>query len=566
MRYSQLSSVLALAVTASASADSSCRCFPGDACWPAKAKWDVLNSTVGGALIKTTPLASVCRGLTFSEAACSDLKVAWPNPDPHYELPASPWAPLFQDRACTPFSGPDANCTMDKYVAYSVAATTLSDVISTVNFARDNNIRLVIKSSGHDLLGKSRGPGALELWTHKMNDITFLTHASEHYSGPAVKLGAGVQGNQILEAANARGMVALSGTCAGVSPAGGYAQGGGFSMLSTQYGLAADNVLEWEVVTSDGRHVIASPTHQPDLYWALSGGGGSTYAAVVSMTYKTFVDTKVGSVNVTLLPSADNPDTYWDAITSFHKHSVTWTSEAGAGVVAFFGAGGFQLFPLTLSNATAAEALAVVQPWLDDLEALNATYLVDSTTSPTFLDHFARYFGPLPYGNIWLGQVQSGRLVPRATIADNLDELISAYQNITSLGPYSVSITGLDVSSTKRVAPNAVLPQWRTTAHEVFVFQPWDFDAQSWESNYAIQAQLTNVVDPLLLSVMPESGGYLNQANPEHKTWKKDFYGVNYDRLRKVKAEYDQADLFYAPTAVGSDEWKADARGRLCKV
>jgi hypothetical protein len=456
---------------------------------------------------------------------------------------------------------------MGNYVAYSVAATTLSDVISTVNFARDNNIRLVIKSSGHDLLGKSRGPGALELWTHKLNDITFLTHASQAYSGPAVKLGAGVQGNQALEAANKKGLRVLSGSCAGVSPAGGYAQGGGHSMLSTTYGLAADNVLEWEVVTSDGRHVIATPTHEQDLYWALSGGGASTYAAVVSMTYKTFVDSKVGSVNVTLLPSTKYPDAYWNGITAFHKRSVTWTDKAGAGVVAFFNAGGFQLFPLTLANATAKEALAVVQPWLDDLKALNATYTVDSHTSATYLEHFVRYFGPLPYGNIWLGQVQSERLVPRATIAGNLDKLIKAYKTITSLGAYSVSITGLDVSSTKRaVADNAVLPQWRTTAHEMFVFHPWNFTAETWALNYALQAELTNTVDPLLLSVMPESGAYLNQANPEHKTWKKDFYGVNYDRLRKIKAKYDKADLFYAPTAVGSDEWTADNRGRLCKA
>jgi hypothetical protein len=456
---------------------------------------------------------------------------------------------------------------MEKYVAYSVAATTLSHVISTVNFARDNNIRLVIKSSGHDLLGKSRGPGSLELWTHKISDISFLTYASEAYSGPAVKLGAGVQGNQALEAANAKGLRVLSGSCAGVSPAGGYAQGGGHSMLSTTYGLAADNVLEWEVVTSDGRHVVATPTHHTDLYWALSGGGGSTYAAVVSMTYKAFSDTKVGSVNVTLLPSADNPDAYWDAITAFHKHSVSWTDEAGAGVVAFFNAGGFQLFPLTLSNATAEEALAVVQPWLDDLDAFNNTYSVDSTTSATYREHFVRYFGPLPYGSIWLGQVQSERLVPRATIADNLDELISAYKTITSLGAYSVSITGLDVSSTTRaVADNAVLPQWRTTAHEMFVFHQWDFSAATWAPNYDVQAELTNTIDPLLLSVMPESGAYLNQANPEHKTWKKDFYGINYNKLRAIKAKYDEADLFYAPTAVGSDEWTVDDRGRLCKA
>ncbi len=55
-------------------------------------------------------------------------------------------------------------------------------------------------------------------------------------------------------------------------------------MLTPLHGLAAGNVLEWEVVTADGSLTVASPSHDPDLYWALSGGGGGTYAVVVLMT------------------------------------------------------------------------------------------------------------------------------------------------------------------------------------------------------------------------------------------------------------------------------------------
>lgn len=89
MRFSRLASphalalCIALSVAAGAYADS-CRCFPGDSCWPSTAKWNVLNSTVGGALIKTSPLAPACRGRSYNEATCNDLKVAWPNPDPQY--------------------------------------------------------------------------------------------------------------------------------------------------------------------------------------------------------------------------------------------------------------------------------------------------------------------------------------------------------------------------------------------------------------------------------------------------------------------------------------------------
>ena len=56
--------------------------------------------------------------------------------------------------------------------------------------------------------------------------------------------------------------------------------------MSSKYGLAADQVLEWEVVTGDGKHVVASPAENADLHWAFSGGGGGTYTTVLSMTAK----------------------------------------------------------------------------------------------------------------------------------------------------------------------------------------------------------------------------------------------------------------------------------------
>ena len=64
---------------------------------------------------------------------------------------------------------------------------------------------------------------------------------------------------------------------------GGYVQGGGHGPLAASYGLAADNTLEFEVVTVDGRHLIASPIQNSDLYWALSGGGAGNYAVVLSL-------------------------------------------------------------------------------------------------------------------------------------------------------------------------------------------------------------------------------------------------------------------------------------------
>jgi FAD/FMN-containing dehydrogenase len=82
----------------------------------------------------------------------------------------------------------------------------------------------------------------------------------EYYTGSTVKVGAGVVGYEILKAASAQGLVVVSGECPTVGLAGGYTQGGGHSALSTEFGLAADQTLEFEVVTAAGELVTARKT------------------------------------------------------------------------------------------------------------------------------------------------------------------------------------------------------------------------------------------------------------------------------------------------------------------
>lgn len=122
----------------------------------------------------------------------------------------------------------------------------------------------------NSLLGKSTGKGGLGLWMHNLNSkIVIQNYQSSTYSGPAIKLGAGVLGEEALLAAHQVGYRVLAGSCPTVGLTGGYSQGGGHSLLTSKYGLAADNVLEREVITADGTYLIASPTQNTDLFWAL---------------------------------------------------------------------------------------------------------------------------------------------------------------------------------------------------------------------------------------------------------------------------------------------------------
>jgi hypothetical protein len=113
-----------------------------------------------------------------------------------------------------PENGSNGTCTLGGYASYSINVKTIAQIQLGVNFARNMNLRLVIKNTGHDYIGKSSGAGALTLWTHNLKEIKFMSNYSNaEYSGPAFKAGAGVQGFEILEAARDNGVTVLAGIC-----------------------------------------------------------------------------------------------------------------------------------------------------------------------------------------------------------------------------------------------------------------------------------------------------------------------------------------------------------------
>lgn len=138
----------------------------------------------------------------------------------------------------------------------------------------------MLNQPGHDFSGKSAGANSLSIWTHGLNDIDFLPkYKANGYSGPAFKVGAGVQIRDIYKAAYDQRLVVVGGEGMTVGYAGGYLQGGGHSPLSSILGMGADHVLEIGVVTGDGRFVTASSAENADLFWALRGGGGGKLRA-----------------------------------------------------------------------------------------------------------------------------------------------------------------------------------------------------------------------------------------------------------------------------------------------
>jgi FAD/FMN-containing dehydrogenase len=179
-------------------------------------------------------------------------------------------------------------------VARAVAGESPDDIADVVRFVRERGLRLAIKNTGHDYLGRSSGSDALLLWTHPMRQVS--VHNSFTPAGmppdaepniPAVAVGAGARWLEVYQALGPHRRLALGGGCTTVGAAGGFIQGGGFGSFSKAHGTAAGNVLEMDVVTADGERVVASAHSHPDLFWALRGGGGGTFGVVSSVTYRT---------------------------------------------------------------------------------------------------------------------------------------------------------------------------------------------------------------------------------------------------------------------------------------
>ncbi|RAH43074.1 FAD-dependent oxidoreductase [Aspergillus brunneoviolaceus CBS 621.78] len=543
---------------------SQCRCMPSDPCWPTTSEWSHFNSTVGGRLIKTVPLAAPCFDPNYNAADCQYLRDEWTQPALHDASSSSIMAAAVANESCDPFAASTGTCRLGNMVSYAVNVSSPAEIAQTIAYAAEKNIRLVIRNTGHDYMGKSTGAGGLSIWTHHLKNITVHDYSSPHYTGPAVTIGAGVQGEEVYAALHKSNLIVVGGECATVGPAGGYTQGGGHSALSSHYGLAADQTLEWEVVDGQGRQLRASPTENADLYWALSGGGGGTYGVVTSMTVKVFPDfPTVGVVLEFAAQDASDLDPFYQAVEYYHSLVPSITAAGGMAIARVMNAS-FLLTPLTLPNATLQRALDLLSPLTAKLDSLNITYAMNLTHSPSYVDHYNTLIEPNPTQLVENGQY-GGKLIPLEVIEKSNANLTAAVRSITQDGAVFVSIA-LNVSAAVTgPTNNSVLPSWRTAAMDVILSTSWPDHANLGKMKQ-LADQMTQKWVPTLEALTSDPGCYMNEADPQQPNWKEAFYGPNYNRLLAIKKQYDPQDSFYAWTAVGSDNWVQEADGRLCRA
>jgi FAD/FMN-containing dehydrogenase len=264
------------------------RVRPGMPGWPTDADWASLKQAVGG---------------RFSPVSQPDFA----NPEVH-KLLSDPF--YIGDQPGLTQSSGWLEAWRSSPSAYVVTAESAADVAAAIRFARVHNLRLVVRGGGHSYLGTSNAPDSLLIWTRPMNDITvhgaFTPQGSIAAPVPAVSAGAGCIWLHIYQVVTGgAGRYVQGGGCTTVGVPG-LVQGGGFGQFSKAYGTAAASLLEAEIVTADGQIHIVNQAREPDLFWALKGGGGGTFGVITRVTLATHeLPTTFGTVHFDLRARSD---------------------------------------------------------------------------------------------------------------------------------------------------------------------------------------------------------------------------------------------------------------------
>ncbi|PQE31457.1 fad binding domain-containing protein [Rutstroemia sp. NJR-2017a WRK4] len=566
----------------SASARSSgtgCKVFPGDHNWPKEEVWELFNILLGGALIKTVPIAASCYyGEHYDAAKCAYVTENWTNSTMHELDPTSMMSPIYQGLTCMPTTSPNGTCTLGGYPYYAVNATNVAQIQLAVNFARNTGIRLVIKNTGHEFSGKSGGAGALSIWTHWLDKIKYegddYTDESFPYTGPAFTSGTGVIGRDIMAAAHKEGMVVVGGEAVDVGVMGGFIQGGGHGPMTSVHGLGADQMLSARIVTADGRFVTASSTENSDLFWALRGGGPGTWGVATSITIKAFPTTPVTVVTFSFTSSEYvSDDAFWLGVRAYWDNFITYNN---AGIYSYFfifppaafGVNYFLMSPFWAPNHTLAETQALLAPWFDVLTSLNITFTPVYNTYDTLYEGWAASFAQETVGSD--DAIVGSRLFLQSYLEDpvtfntTFDAWSGSARNNGSL------LVGFNINAPNKYnVSNAVLPAWRQTTLHSMQGTSWT-DPADYTTKAAARAKLSEL-QLVWKAATPGTGAYLGECDIEEVDWQESFYGANYERLLSIKRATDPWNLFWAKTGVGSEVASVrssdaipDENGRLC--
>jgi FAD binding domain/Berberine and berberine like len=566
---------------------------PSDAGWPSKEAWKRLNDAIGGNLLPVDfPIAACTSGGASTE--CKRILESLKNP---YYIGDQPGV-------TQTLGWIDAWTT--KPSVYAVAARNADDIAAGVNFARENNLRLVVKGGGHSYQGTSNAPDSLLIWTRHMHDIethaTFVPHGCEstHRPQPAVTLGAGTIWMQAYDAVTTKaGAYVQGGGCTTVGVAG-LIQSGGFGSFSKHYGLAAAGLLEAEIVTADGKPRIANACTNPDLFWALKGGGGGSFGVVSKLTLRVReLPEFAGGADFKIKAASD--ETFRRLIRQFVSFYREALFNDHWGEQAHVAPDNSLTVSMVSHGLDTKQSQKAWQPFLDWLARSPAAYSmlappdIGSMPARRWWDvewrreHQQHVFiadsrpgsGP---NNVWwkgdggqVGWVVYGfesLWLPASLLESDSQELLAN-------GLFAASRRSeveLHFNKGLAGAPQEAVEAAKDTAMNPAVLSAFALAIVADGQGPAYPGIPNHEPDVLrgrkaadsvrrclseLRAIAPNGGAYVSESNFFETEWQRSYWGSNRDKLAETKKKYDPTGLFFVHNGVGSEQWSADGFTKL---
>jgi FAD/FMN-containing dehydrogenase len=563
------------------------RVRPGDADWPSQEQWQRLAQQVGDAFIAVRSPLSACVA-SRDEAACGELLKALKNPyflgDEVGLTQTLGWVDAWTSRPSV----------------YAVAASTTSHVVAAVNFARTHNLRLVVKGGGHSYQGTSNAPDSLLVWTRRMNDIAlhdaFVASGCEGTApARAVTVGAGALWSQVYEAVTTQaGGYVQGGGCLSVGVAG-LVQSGGFGSFSKAFGTAAASLLQAEVVTAEGTVRTANARTNPDLFWALKGGGGGSLGVVTRLTLKVHeLPQTFGAVNFTV--RAASAQAFRRLVAQVAELAAASLMNPHWGEQIRFRPDNTLQVSMVFQGLTRAQAQATWQPFFDALDGAPQDYTLEfsplkivSTSartfwSPTLLKRWLGFMrrderpGAPEHNVFWAGdQGQAGQVLqgygstwlPAALLQPGqrpalADALFAASRHWGLSLHLNKGLAGAPpdaIAAARDTAMNPVVLDAFALAISGAAEQPAYPGLPGHEPDVALARQRRQAIARTMAELrrlVPDAGSYVSESDFFEADWQHAFWGTNHARLRAVKAAYDPDGLFIVHHGVGSESWSDD--------
>jgi FAD/FMN-containing dehydrogenase len=417
------------------------------------------------------------------------------------------------------------NGAFDRHPALIARCENATDVARAVGFARSHALLTAVKGGGHSITAQSSCDGGL------MIDLSLMKTAQIDQTKRIANVQPGVLLAELDAKTEAVGLVTPLGTAADTGVAG-LTLGGGQGRLMRLHGLSCDNVRAYRLVTADGRQLKVSADENPDLYWALRGGGGN-FGVVTDFEYQLHAFGHPVLAGTKLYPF-DSTRAAFTALVELGSNAPDELYMSGGIAVVAPGSpvppGKYAAIEVVYSGAQPNEGEKLIAPF-----AKLGKPVMDTVTAKPYT---VAQLGPtgaappaLPQG---LGfYVKSGFLdsVPDALITEIIHASENAPEWFNSIG------LGMLAGATARIKPDATAYWNRGSQWDLILAGVWSDHSQD-QRNAAVLRDLWKAFDPFTKNY------YVNTEPSADEKRLRETYGDNYPRLVELKNKYDPTNLF----------------------